>query len=117
MLMNSSQEVLFQTLFNHLTEPRIVFKANTERLTVVACNDQYKKISKTICKDIIGKGIKEIHRTATADSNEDVIIRNALNSALQTNSIVKLAAVRYDIPASMAVSCNRAGGKQHDVER
>src|SRR3954468_10894211 len=98
--MNRSQESLFQTLFNYLTEPRIVVKTDSPRFTIVACNEQYKIVSNTVGKDLVGKGIKEIYQSDSAISNEDILIRDALNKAAINNEIVRLAAVRYDIPGT-----------------
>ncbi len=98
--MNAPNEALFQTLFNHLTEPRIVVKTDAPRFTIVACNEQYKIISNTIGKDLVGKGINEIYQSDNSSTNNDNIISDALIKAATNNEVVKLAAVRYDIPAA-----------------
>ncbi|WP_198170185.1 PAS domain S-box protein [Mucilaginibacter arboris] len=98
--MEPLQEPLFQNLFNHLAEPHVVVKADSPRFTVVACNKQYKAVSNTLNKDIIGMGIKEISDLKNANYEGDSIIEKALNKAIETRQVVKLAAVRYDIPSA-----------------
>lgn len=96
--MNLLPENLFQILFNHLTEPRVVVKADAPDFTVIACNAQYRMVSNTVGIDIIGRSMREIHGLDSADINSDHIIQEALNQTIATKETVKLAAVRYDIP-------------------
>ncbi len=91
-------ENLFQILFNHLTEPLVVVKADTPNFTVIACNEQYRMVSNTVGKEIIGKSIREMYGSDNANASDDLMIQNALNQTIATKEMVKLAAVRYDIP-------------------
>ncbi len=99
-MLNPLPEHLFETLFNHLSEPRIVVKADPPYFTIVACNEQYRLVSNTLGKDITGKSIKELHNSDPANIEGDLIIQDALNRAIATRKPVELAAVRYDIPGA-----------------
>lgn len=96
---NPLNEPFFQIVFNQLPEPRIIIKADSPRFTIVAHNDRYQTVSNTAGKDIIGKSIWEIHKLINENSEGDIIIENALNKAIESNEVVKLSAVRYDLPS------------------
>jgi two-component system sensor histidine kinase VicK len=96
--MKAGQETLFQTIFNSLTEPRIVVKADSPDFTIVACNSAYHKVSNTVGQDIINKKMGDLHQLNRDNINSDLIIRNALHKAISEKTVVKLNAVRYDIP-------------------
>jgi PAS domain S-box-containing protein len=96
--MDFLQEPLFQTLFDQLPEPRIVVKADSPRFTIIACNHQYKLVSNTLDKDIINKSMGEIYSLTAANPDGDAIVHKALNETITSKAVVKLDAIRYDIP-------------------
>lgn len=95
--MSVAQETLFQILFNHLSEPHIVLKADPPAFTIVACNDAYEKIINTKERDIIGKPMKEIGNADEINIDNRTLIKDSLNRAIKENTVVKLPAVRYDL--------------------
>ncbi len=100
-MINSQEESLFKSLFNHLSEPQIVVKADNPYFTIVAYNQQYKNVSNIGERAIIGKGIKEIYKFDNIiNSDGDVIVKIALNRVIAEKKVVKLAAVRYDLPGA-----------------
>lgn len=98
--MDFLQEPLFQTLFDQSPEPRIVVKADSPRFTVLACNRQYKIVSNTVGKDIINKSMGEIYSLSETNSDGHAIVYKALNETITSKGVVKLDAVRYDIPGA-----------------
>jgi PAS domain S-box-containing protein len=97
--MDLVQESSFQTFINYLSEPRVIVKSDAPRFTIVAFNESYSKISNTVGKDIRGLGFKEIYGNGEL-TDDDSIVVDALNRAIASKEIVKLGAVRYDIPAA-----------------
>ncbi|QJD95861.1 PAS domain S-box protein [Mucilaginibacter robiniae] len=98
--MNAPNDTLFQMLFNHLSEPRIVIKADAPRYTIVACNELYKMVSNTVGQDLIGKGIKDLTDSSRSSKESEAVIQQAIERAIRNNEVVKLAAVRYDMPSA-----------------
>jgi two-component system sensor histidine kinase VicK len=95
--MSAVPEILFQTLFHHLTEPRIIVKADVPDFTVVAYNEAYATVSRSVGKDIIGKPMWNIHSVEAVHEESAATICEAMSRSVEQDKVIKLDAVRFDL--------------------
>eukprot|EP01037_Dinobryon_pediforme_P010587 gene10587-10657_t len=100
--MDQINELLFQTLFNNLPEPRIVLHADHPDYTIVAVNEAFRLVSRIGDRDILGKSMWQIHDDVDNHNSESSNrVRNALMSAIEKKGPVKLDPIRYDLTGTV----------------
>lgn len=98
--MSTLTEQIFESLFNKITTPISVIKANPPDFTIVAVNDQYKKGTNTPSDQIIGKPAFEVYKPWDEASNKQFeLLKSGLSQAIKEKHPVNLPVLFFDVPA------------------
>lgn len=94
--MYSLQKVLFQSIFNQLTDPAIIVMADAPVYTIVASNHKYDELSDSSGGPLIGKQIKDIYAYLKAGQHHYALLIAGLAQAFSTSETVNLPVFGYD---------------------
>jgi PAS domain S-box-containing protein len=107
-IMSALTEQMFETLFNKITIPISVIKANPPDFTIVALNDQYKKSSGTPADEIIGKAAFEVYKPwDKASSKQFELLKIGLLHAIQEKHLVNLPVLFFEVLAEDGKTVNQ----------
>lgn len=94
--MNSSNEQLFQSVFNCATVPMVLVKANEPRFTIITHNKQHKIISSCLDQNITAKSASFVFEQALVKgSNELDLLLNSMSLAQTNNQTVRIPALNF----------------------
>jgi PAS domain S-box-containing protein len=106
--MSALTEQIFETLFNKITIPISVIKANPPDFTIVAINDQYEKNSRTASDEIIGKPAFEVYKPWDKASNQQFeLLKSGLLQAIKEKHVVNLPVLFFESPAEDGKTVNQ----------
>ncbi|MBE7178061.1 MAG: PAS domain-containing protein [Mucilaginibacter polytrichastri] len=95
--MPSSQNSVFQAIFDQLPEPRILVSASAPDFPVVAMNAAYERESGRERNEVIGKPLWEIFKPESAGSHPLQALRDTLDRAARGGGEQKMSSFRYDL--------------------
>lgn len=94
-------ELLFQTIFDQLTEPRVVVKPNAPNFTIVFANRAYLAATGGTAESLNGLTLWQLFKRDVASANGRVVFEAGLNDAVRHRAPVKLPIFRFDTAAAM----------------
>lgn len=86
------------TAFLNSNDALVLIKADSPYFTIVEFNKSFRIACRTEGTDITGKSMTELHSWNDANEESALTIHDALNQAISSKEVVKLPAVRYDLP-------------------
>ncbi|MDB5130465.1 MAG: domain S-box protein [Mucilaginibacter sp.] len=106
--MNALTEQIFESLFNQITTPISVIKANPPEFTIAALNDQYRKNSGTPPGEIIGKPAFDVYKPwDEASSKQFELLKSGLQQAITEKNVVNLPVLMFESPAEDGKTVNQ----------
>ncbi|WP_231460226.1 PAS domain S-box protein [Pedobacter sp. Leaf132] len=96
--MNQINSPLFQTIFNN-SVPRIILACNAPDFSVVDYNEEFKKATYTLSRNIKGLNITEAFPLDENNPDNKALL-NALSVALETKQSINLPSFQYNIPSA-----------------
>jgi PAS domain S-box-containing protein len=88
---------MYHTIFNQLSEPRIILKADAPVFTVVAFNPAYQLATRNLAENTIGESFWNTFDKSTGSANSLAQLRAALEQAIKTGSPERLPPYRFDL--------------------
>jgi PAS domain S-box-containing protein len=106
--MSALTEQMFETLFNKITIPISVIRANPPEFTIVALNDQYRKNSGTAAGEIVGKPAFEVYKPwDKASGKQFELLKIGLLHAIKEKHPINLPVLFFEAPADDGETVNQ----------
>ncbi|QJD96157.1 PAS domain S-box protein [Mucilaginibacter robiniae] len=88
---------MFEALFNQLTHPVAVLKADVPSFTIAAVNEQYKKSLRSTTNNLIGKAAFDVFKPWDSASEKQFdLLRNGLIQAITEKQQVDLPTINFE---------------------